>query len=192
MKKIVLSVIVAASLALMASDAFSAQIIKQGTSKVAVSAAADFTQIERDVKADVYVLALAGEYGYFVTDNIELAVRTMLAWTQLRAHGVAGRTTATMAILDFVPKWHFATDGKIVPYIGPQLAYIYATFKTSGLSSGTTNTVGYGGVLGADVFLSDQTSLFVEYNLFIFYARMKSLHVNVMNNMLDAGLAYWW
>jgi opacity protein-like surface antigen len=103
--------------------------------------------------------------------------------------------------LTAVPKWRIPMEGNISPYIGPKagLAYVTASVNKHGGSFNDAVFI-WGAVLGADIFLSKQTALFVEYDYtqFNFDAKLAaggtatSGRIRVRDNGITAGLAYWW
>jgi hypothetical protein len=176
-----------------------AEIVKQGSEKIAIMGAVNYADIAGDADAYAAIFAIAGEYGYMVTDQFELAARAMVALAQFGASGSQIRLQAYA--LTAVPKWRIPMEGNISPYIGPKagVAYVTASANKGGGSFNDAVFI-WGAVLGADIFLSKQTALFVEYDFtqFSFDAKFKAGgtatagRIRVRDNGITAGLAYWW
>ena len=145
---------------------------------------------------------VATEYGYMVTDQFELAARAMVALAQA---GAAGSTVRMQLYsLAAVPKWRIPMEGNISPYIGPKFGAAYVTASGAGAvkvgtfkSSNTFHDAVFvwGAVLGADIFLSKQTALFVEYDFTTFKlggSKFGGGPERVRDQGLSAGLVFWW
>jgi hypothetical protein len=214
MKRVLTVVLGLAFLAYLGGAASAAEIVKQGSERIEITASADYGTSYGDVNSTTETFGVAGEYGYMVLDQFELAARALIALTQSNVEGTAGGNyRAQNYALDLIPKWRPPLEGNISPFIGPKIGVRYVTNSfaansPTGTSSHANDTViEWGAVLGADIFLSKQTALVVEYD-FTHYSvdsTRRSLglpgvvptgttsgHISVNDNALTVGLAYWW
>jgi opacity protein-like surface antigen len=202
MKRIVAVVLALALVGYLGCGANAAEIVKAGSERIAIMGAAHYADFAGDADAYASIFMVATEYGYMVTDQFELAARAMVALAQA---GAAGSTVRMQLYsLAAVPKWRIPMEGNISPYIGPKVGVAYLTgsgaggVAIGGINAGNTfhdAVFVWGAVLGADIFLSKQTALFVEYDFTEFKLKGSDLGggtIRVRDNGLSAGLAYWW
>ena len=174
-------------------------MVKQGSEKIAIMGAAHYADIAGDADAYAALFAVAGEYGYMVCDQFELAARAMIALAQFGSNGSQIRVQAYA--LTVIPKWRIPVEGNVAPYVGPKAGVAYIT-GSANKGGGSFNDAVFiwGAVLGVDIFLSKQTALFVEYDYtqFNFDAKFKaggtaaSGRIRLRDNGITAGLDYWW
>jgi hypothetical protein len=177
-------------------------MVKEGSEKIAIAGGANYADIAGDADAYASVFMVTGEYGYMVCDQFELAARAMVTLAQAGASGAQVRLQAYS--LTMIPKWRIPMEGNISPYIGPKAGVAYVT--ASGAAAVKIGKVGagntfhdavfiWGAVLGADIFLSKQTALFVEYDFTSFKLNGHDFgggSLRVRDSGINAGLAYWW
>ena len=202
MKRIVAGVLALALVGYLGCSASAAEIVAQGSEKIAIMGAANYADVAGDLDAYAAMFVVAGEYGYMVCDQFEMAARAMVALAQVGSGGTDVRMQAYSIV--FVPKWRIPMEGNIAPYIGPKAGAAYVTASgAGGIAVGGTHASNtfhdavfiWGAVAGADIFLSKQTSLFVEYDYTQFKLRGSDLgggSIRVRDNGITAGLAYWW
>jgi len=175
-------------------------MVKEGSEKIAILGAANYGDVAGDFDGYAALFMVAGEYGYMVCDQFELAARATIALAQA---GASGNTIRLQEYsLTVIPKWRIPMEGNISPYVGPKagLAYVTASgagaLKVAAVGNTFHNAVFvWGAVLGADIFLSKQTSLFVEYDYTQFKLNGSDLgggSIRIRDNGISAGLAYWW
>ena len=202
MKRILTVALALAFVGYLGCAASAAEIVKEGSEKIAIMGGAHYTDIAGDIDAYASLYMVAGEYGYMVTDQFELAARAMVALAQAGSSGTTARMQAYSIML--VPKWRIPMEGNISPYVGPKAGVAYVTGSGTGaVHLGNFNgsnafhqaIFAWGAVLGADIFLSKQSSLFVEYDFTSF--KVGGSHfgggsVRIRDSGISAGLAYWW
>ena len=124
-----------------------------GTMELGMSASSQ--KFENDDTGDkVTTTIISVLYGYFVTDAIELAGSLSVIENDM------GPAQVTQTGLELQFKYHFTGLGELLmPYIGAQ-AGVY------GFDDGTTDLFGnsYGLMGGAKYFVSQKTSVNLEYN----------------------------
>jgi predicted porin len=168
-------------------------MVKAGSERIALSASANYDTNSGDKDTYDSNLTIAAEYGYMVCDQFQLAARIGFELDQTGTTTQTG--TAQVRTQDYslviVPKWCIPVEGNIAPYVGPKVGAAYSS--ESGV--GTSAEFIWGAVLGADIFLSKQTSLFVELDYTQFKLGSTDLGggpITVKETGLAAGLAYWW
>jgi opacity protein-like surface antigen len=202
MKRIVAVVLAVALVGYLGCGANAAEIVKAGSERIAIMGAAHYADFAGDADAYASIFMVATEYGYMVTDQFELAARAMVALAQA---GAAGSTVRMQLYsLAAVPKWRIPMEGNISPYIGPMVGVAYATGSGAGALHITGVHTGgsfhdavfaWGAVAGADIFLSKQTALFVEYDFTTFKlggSKFGGGPERVRDQGLSAGLVFWW
>ncbi|MGO8703038.1 MAG: outer membrane protein [Candidatus Brocadiia bacterium] len=177
-------------------------MVAAGSERIAILGAANYGDVAGDIDAYAAIFAIAGEYGYMVCDQFEMAARAMVALAQVGTAGADVRLQEYSIV--FIPKWRIPMEGNISPYIGPKAGAAYVTASgaaavaVGGKHGGNTfhdAVFIWGAVAGADIFLSKQTSLFVEYDYTQFKLNGSDLgggSIRVRDNGITAGLAYWW
>jgi hypothetical protein len=202
MKRILTIVLALALVGYLGCGANAAEIVKAGGERIAIMGAAHYADVAGDSNAYASIFMIAGEYGYMVTDQFELAARAMVALAQAGSGGSTLRMQAYS--IAFIPKWRIPMEGNISPYVGPKAGAAYVTGSGAGgitVNSSTASNVFHdavfvwGAVLGADIFLSKQTALFVEYDFTSFKLGGSNLgggSTRIRDNGIAAGLAYWW
>ena len=195
MKRIVTVALALALVGYLGCGANASEIVKAGGERIAIMGAANYGDVAS-------IFAVAGEYGYMVCDQFEMAARAMLALAQAGSSGNTLRMQEYSIV--FIPKWRIPMEGNISPYVGPKIGGAYATgsgaaaIKIGGKGAGNEfhdAVFVWGAVLGADIFLSKQTALFVEYDYTQFKlngSKMGGGSIRVRDNGIFAGLAYWW
>jgi len=203
MKRVLTVVLALAFVGYLGCGANAAEIVKEGSEKIAIMGAANYGDMAGDADAYAALFMVAGEYGYMVCDQFELAARATLALAQAGVSGTAALRMQEYS-LTLVPKWRIPMEGNISPYVGPKAGLSYVTasgaaaLKVGNAGGGNTfhdAVFVWGAVLGADIFLSKQTSLFVEYDYTQFKLRGSDLgggSIRIRDNGISAGLAYWW
>ncbi len=178
-------------------------MVAAGSEEIAVMGAANYGDVAGDIDAYAALFAVAGEYGYMVTDQFEMAARATIALAQVGISGGSDIRLQEYSIV-FIPEYRFPVMGNIAPYIGPKIGASYVTASgAAALAIGGKHASGtfhdavfvWGAVAGADIFLSKQTDLFVELDYTQFKLDGSDLGggpYTVKDVGLDAGLAYWW
>ena len=178
-------------------------MVAAGSERIAILGAANYGDVAGDIDAYAAIFVVAGEYGYMVCDQFEMAARAMVALAQV---GTSRRRRSGCRSIrsTSIPKWRIPMEGNISPYIGPKAGAAYVTASgaaavaVGGTHGGNTfhdAVFIWGAVAGADIFLSKQTSLFVEYDYTQFKLNGSDLgggSIRVRDNGITAGLAYWW
>jgi len=170
MKRVFLAL---ALLGLLCSSAFATEAIKEGRGKLSVSGSASFQR--NDVEIDTLILAT--EVGYFVVDDLEVAVKAMGMMAE------ADGTDMTMMSGLLSMKYHVETESPMIPYVGPQVALVYVDY---GIDDDTS--FGWGGFAGVDFFVTENVSLFVEYNLLL----AEVVGQDYMQHALNFGMSLFW
>jgi len=217
--KRILTVLLALALAgYLGCGANAAEIVKQGTERLAVMGSADYATTYGDNVSQGTSLRATAEYGYMILDQLELALRGTLSLMETKqSFGVGGHGDIRRQdyAAEFVPKWRPAIEGNISPFVGPKVGVRYVTDSIIG--NGPTGTAhdtvfDWGAVLGADIFLGKNVSLVVEYDYTQFtmrspisnslglpisqlgasYWQLYVGNITVRDHALSVGLAYWW
>ena len=82
MKRILTIVLALAVVGYLGCGANAAEIVKAGSEKIAIMGAAHYADVAGDADAYASVFMIAGEYGYMVADQFEMAARAMFALAQ--------------------------------------------------------------------------------------------------------------
>jgi opacity protein-like surface antigen len=170
MKRVFLAL---ALMGLLCSSAFATEAIKQGRGKLSVSGSASF---QRNT-SEVDMLILATEVGYFVVDDLEVAVKAM----GMVAEADGMDMTMMSGLLSM--KYHVDTESPVVPYVGPQVALVYIDYGI-----GDDTEFGWGGFAGMDFFVTENVSLFVEYNLLL----TEGMGQDLTQHALNFGMSLFW
>jgi len=169
MKRVLLTLVL---LGLLCSSAFAVEAIKEGRGKISVSGSAQFQRND----ADVDQVILAVEVGYFVIDDLEVAVKV---WGMIFENA----STATLISGILSAKYHIDTESPVVPYVGPQIALVYADFGTD-----DDTEFGWGGFIGLDFFVTENVALFLEYNLLL----TEVMGEGFTQHALNFGMSLFW
>lgn len=102
---------------------------------------------------DVEMTMIGGGYGYFVSDVTEIGVNGML--TRLDY----GDEAYNILFLDPFIKYHFPTEGTIVPYVG---AHVGLMTISNGVDDSAHTYGVYGGMKN---FLTENIAIFVQLDL---------------------------
>ena len=130
MKRIVAVVLALALVGYLGCSASAAEIVAQGSEKIAIRGGANYADVAGDFDAYAAMFMVAGEYGYMVCDQFELAARAMVALAQAGSGGTHVRMQAYSIVL--VPKWRIPMEGNISPYVGPKAGVAYVTASGAG------------------------------------------------------------
>jgi opacity protein-like surface antigen len=218
MKRILTGVLALALVGYLGCGANAAEMVAQGAERVAVVGSADYTSMYGDEDATSLSFGVAGEYGYMILDQLELAVRASVALQHFQYQTPETDNKYNYRSqdysLDLVPKWRPALEGNISPFIGPKLGVRYITESeayTDFHDNANDAMIEWGVVLGADIFLGKDVALVVEYDYTQFTMHtgfdespglpVKQFgvqggfwqgHDTIKDNALTVGLAYWW
>lgn len=140
---------------------------KQGNTEISLATSwmrvdlGDMLGVE-DVEVDGVVSALG--VGHFFSDELELGISATGIWMavdeiDVGAYSIGGNL-----------KYHFLTDGPVVPYAGVQANYTYADVTFDSVDGMLCGPLG-----GVKFFLSESTSIFVEYQYHIYVGDIHDL-----------------
>jgi len=125
--------------------------VKEGDTEISLYGSYTGTDYEDGSSSDSTVLALG--VGRFFTDELELGGTVLGAWAEdIDLYALGGTL-----------KYHFLTDRTTVPYFGGQLSY--SLYEAAGTD---VDGLLYGPLAGMKFFVSENTSLFVEYQYQIY------------------------
>jgi hypothetical protein len=163
-------------------------MVKEGSQRIAVSGGAAYSTTSGNYDSYDANFMVQGEYGYMVFDQFQLAARVGVELDQAKAGGSQTRLQSYSLVV--VPKWCIPVEGNVAPYVGPKAGVAYIS------DTGSTDAEFiWGAVLGADIFLSKHSTLFVELDYTQFNVGGHDLgggSYTVKDTGLSVGLAYWW
>lgn len=131
--------------------------VEKGDTEIALLGGYQSTQA-KGANDDVTEWFLEGEFGYFVTDNIQVGAFALGSW---ESEGDDDTDTYGLGIK---ARYHFMPSNQYVPYVGGQLGWL--TEKTSG--SPSEDGFMWGPVVGLRYELNAYNDLFVEYQYRMF------------------------
>jgi hypothetical protein len=153
-RSLTLSVVVALVFATIASAA-----VKEGDTEISFSGTWTQTNMTNEAGGGSADSTLAVfSLGKFVTNELELSVTSLGMWSS----SSGGNDSSTYGIGGSA-KYHFMTQSTAVPYIG--LQGLYATNRANG---DTSDGIVWGPLAGFKFFVSESTSLFIEYQYQIY------------------------
>ena len=111
----------------------------------------------------LYTTMVAGGIGYFFTDAIEVSLSGLSSssWSD------ESDTEMSLGSLGMNLKYHFLTESTVVPYAGIQALGTGITVDT-GTDSTSFSGITWGPIAGVKFFLSEKTSVFLEYQYQVF------------------------
>ena len=118
--------------------------------------------------------ALSISLGHFLTDELQLGIGASGLWSDdLDSYGIGVNA-----------KYHFNTEGQIVPYVGGQLNYAHAS------NSDSADGMIWGPVVGVKCFVtgSDNVFVFAEYQYEVYTGDLNDRYDNT--NAILAGLGF--
>lgn len=112
-------------------------------------------------KITTNVLMGVANYGYFLTDKVQLG-GTLLYMGANSKDG--GEDSFRMLGLDLVGKYHFYSKGQsVVPYLGIQAGILNMSFEGDGYDD-SSSSFSYGAMGGLKYFITENTSFNTELN----------------------------
>jgi len=134
--------------------------VQQGDLELAVSGSFEYENYEAGGNDTFFTIA--ARVGYFMTDNIQVSGQASGSWApgpDLYGLGVSGR-------------YHFMPANQLVPYVGAQIEYAWAT-------GGVGDGLMYGPVVGVRFELNPRSDFFVEYQFQLFAGDLDDVFDNV-------------
>ena len=141
--------------------------VKQGDVEISVATAWQRLHYEPGMVVfshqDNTVAALG--LGYFFTNELEVG----LSASGMRS-SIDGMVPLTVSAYNIGAnlKYHFLTEGTIVPYAGMQACYSFAELSVGLGGESTVDGIMWGPLGGIKFFVSESTSIFVEYQYQLF------------------------
>jgi len=123
--------------------------VEKGDNEISFSASYLYTDYAAAGSTDTTALEIG--FGHFVTDNWQLGIAVGGLWSEGYDEYSIGANA----------KYHFNTQGQIVPYVGANIGFVDADYGDGFV---------WGPVIGAKFFVtqSDNVFLFLEYNYLIY------------------------
>ena len=123
--------------------------VQQGDNEISFSASHVYTNYAAAGSTDTTALEIG--LGHFVTDELQLGIAVGGVWSEGDDVYSIGANA----------KYHFNTQGQIVPYVGANIGFLDADYADGFV---------WGPVIGAKFFVtdSDNVFLFLEYNYLIY------------------------
>ncbi len=156
-KGIALAALSVASLAAFAPSTASAQASRETPWELTLGGAAS-----NGPDFNGFNASMAASLGYYLNDNLEVAVRQSLTYSDIGATGAAGGGSALNASTSVALDLHFPLGDRsqFVPYIGANIGFVYGDSVEDTFQAGPEG--------GLKVYVNERTFVFlsVQYQFF--------------------------